>query len=890
MAWLTRLANLLRRRDLNSEIDEEFAFHIDARTEANIANGMTEDEARRDARQRFGSRAGLREETRDANVLVQLESLWQDLRHGTRMLVRNPALATIAVMSIAFGTGANVAIFSMADALLLQPLPVAEPGRLLAVGFRVLLGTTYQSAASYSDYRDIRDRTQSFEGVLAYDYETVAVTARAGGPPRIRFATFVSDNFFDVLGVGLSRGRGFRSDEGNIADPRPVVVLSDSMWRSEFGAAPSIMGQTLRISGIDCQIIGVSAPTFTGVHSIIKDSLYLPLAMLPRVGAIASRDVLEARDARILRLKGRLRPGVSLSQAQAELTSIQRDLERAYPETNTNVSLLAQTEFDYRFEQRPLDSSMIVVLTILSTAVLAVACANVAGLLGSRAPIRAREIAVRLAIGASRARLVRQLVTESAAIAVVGGVGGLAVAQVGIRLLRQIRFPSDAITPPSFQLGERALLFSLSVEMLSAILVGLGPAWQTTRVDLCGTIKSSDRGNSARRRLTGRSALVALQIALSLVVLTIAVFAVQTFRSELTKGPGFRTTHMAKVTVSPGQAGYSDASTVRFYARVLDEMRSLSGVQSAAVTSSMPLFAFRFVSLLPEGRRLDRGETVVPVWANSVDEGYFDTMDIGMIAGRPFAPSDDASAPAVAIVNDTLARHYWPGSDPIGKRLQILEPDGPLVEVVGVVRTTTYLFPGERPQQAIHFPYRQRPSGSMVLLARVTGASADHVRALGDTVHGVDADVPVYDAQTIEDFYSARVTAIGSVLVRLVGWMALMGLILTMVGLYGLVSYSVSRRVREIGIRIAVGATPARIVMMVLREGMLPAWVGLTVGLAASAATGRVITYVLPITHHVGARTYALVVPMVFVVNAIAALIPARRAATVDPTNALRCE
>ena len=890
MAWLTRLANLFRRRDLNSDIDEEFAFHIDARTQANIAIGMTGEEARRDALRRFGSRAGLREQTRDADVLVQIESLWQDLRHGARMLARTPGLTTIAVISIAFGTGANVAIFSMADALLLQPLPVTEPGRLLAVGFRVLRGTTYQSAASYPDYRDIRESTRTFDGVLAYDYETVAVTTGAGGPPRIRFATFVSDNFFDVLGVGFARGRGFRPDEGNIADPRPLVVLSDTLWRSEFAAAPSIVGQTLRVAGVDCVIVGVTAPTFTGVHSIIRDSLYLPLGMLPRVGAVARPDVLEARDARILRLKGRLRPGVSWSQAQAEMTAIQRGLAGAYPETNTNVSLLAQTEFDYRFEQRPLDSSMIVVLTILSSAVLAVACANVAGLIGSRAPIRAREIAVRLAIGASRARLVRQLVTESVTIAVVGGIGGLAVAHVGIQLLRQIRFPTDTITPPSFQLGERALLFSLTVAMLSAIVVGLGPAWQTTRVDLSAAIKSRDRGSSARRRLTGRSVLVALQVALSLVVLTIAVFAVQVFDSELTKGPGFRTTHIAKVTVSPGQAGYDDARAVGFYTRVLDETRALSGVQSAAATSGLPLFSFRFVSLLPEGRRLDRGDTVVPVWANSVDDRYFETMDIGMIAGRSFAPTDDADAPAVAIVNDTLARHYWPDSDPIGKRLQVLEPDGPLVEVVGVVRTTTSLFPGERPQQAIHFPYRQRPSSSMVVLARVTGASSDYVRPLRDAVGRVDADVPVYENQTIEDFYSARVTAIGNVLVRLIGWMALMGLILTMIGLYGLVSYSVSRRVREIGIRIAVGATSARVVTMVLREGMLPAWVGLGVGLAGSAATARLITYVLPVTYHVGPQTYGVVVPMVLVVNVVAALIPASRAARVDPTNALRCE
>jgi predicted permease len=329
---------------------------------------------------------------------------------------------------------------------------------------------------------------------------------------------------------------------------------------------------------------------------------------------------------------------------------------------------------------------------------------------------------------------------------------------------------------------------------------------------------------------------------------------------------------------------------VRFYTTLLDETRALSGVQAAAATSGMPLFSFQFVSLLPEGQRLERGETVVPVWTNSVDERYFETMGIGLIAGRSFARTDDADAPPVAIINDTLARQYWPDSNPIGKRLQILEQDGPLVEVVGVVRSTTYLFPGERPQRAIHFPYRQRPSGSMVLLARVTGASADYVRPLREAVRRVDADVPVYDGQTIEEFYSARVTAIGNVLVRLIGWMALMGMALTMVGLYGLVSYSVSRRVREIGVRIAVGATYARVVMMVLREGILPAWVGLAVGLAASAATARLITYVVPVTYHVSARTYLLVVPLVFLVNAAAALIPATRAARVDPTSALRCE
>jgi predicted permease len=409
-------------------------------------------------------------------------------------------------------------------------------------------------------------------------------------------------------------------------------------------------------------------------------------------------------------------------------------------------------------------------------------------------------------------------------------------------------------------------------------------------VDLSTAIKSSDRGSSARRRLTGRSALVALQVALSLVVLTIAVFSVQLFRSELTNGPGFRTTHIAKVTVNPAQARYSEASAARFFTRLLDEARALPGVQTAAVTSAMPLFSFQFVPILPEGQRLDRGETVVPVWSNRVDDRYFSTLEIEMIAGRSFAPTDDAEAPAVAIVNDTLARHYWPGSDAIGKRLQILEPPQSLVQIVGVVNTTTYGFPGEWPQQAIYFPYQQRPSGAMVLLARTAGDSSAHVMPLRDLVRRLDPDVAVYESQTMEDFYRARVTAIGNVLVRLTGGMALMGLTLTMIGLYGLVSYSVSRRVREIGIRIAMGATYARVVRMVLGEGMLPVWIGLGAGLALSVVTGRLMILTVPVHYHVSARTYCLVLALVFIVNAIAALIPARRAARADPTNALRCE
>jgi predicted permease len=674
VSWFDRLTNVVRGRDLNAGIDEELRFHLDSAIADNVAAGMTPEEARRDALRRFGSRAGLVERTRDANIVVGVERLWQDLRHGARVCLRNPALTLISVVSIAFGTGANVAIFSMTDALLLRPVPVERPDEILTVGSKVLHGVLYQNHASYRDYLDIGERSRSFDALVAYSYELVGIAGRAGDLPRVRFGTFVSTNFFGALGVQPQLGRGFLPDEDGKAGRGAVAILSDPFWRAEYAADPFIVGRTLRVSGREFVIVGVAPASFTGLHPYARDTVFLPMGMLPQVSALVRHDALDARDVRILTVKGRLRRGVSIAEARAELATIGRDLERAFPDTNTGVKLIAQTEFEFKYDVRPLDSAVLVVLTVLSAAVLAVACANVAGLLASRAPVRAREMALRLAIGASRGRLIRQLLTESLVIAIAGGLGGLAVGRVGIVLLHQIRIPTDIVAVPAFELDERALLLTILIAMASAVLVGLGPALQTTRVDLSATLKSSDGRRGLRFRVTGRSVLVGLQVALSLVILTLAMFAVQVFGRELTTGPGFRTTGMAKVTISPGQAGYTDGESGRFFLRALDEARALPGVMAATVTSAMPMFSFQFVPVLREGERAARGEVVPPAWANCVDEGFFRTMEIGVLAGRVFEAGDDADAPAVAVVNDTLARHYWPGDNPLGKRLQLLEP------------------------------------------------------------------------------------------------------------------------------------------------------------------------------------------------------------------------
>ncbi len=897
MGWLTRLANLFKRRDLNAEIDEELQFHLDAQIDESVKSGMTPAEARRDAFRRFGGRAGLRESVRDANLIGQIERLWQDLRHGLRVFARSPSLSAIAVASIAFGTGANVAIFSVADALLLRPLPVPRPSDVLSIGSRVRHGPMYHHAASYPDYVDLRDRTTTLTGLVAYVNETVGVTLRANEAPQARIGTFVSTNFFDVLEVAPQLGRVFQPDDDDRRGSGAVALLSDGLWRAEFGANPDVVGRPIRVSGRVFHIVGVVPASFSGLDKYVQEAVFLPITTLPRSATPERHNVLELRDARILAVKGRLRPGVTVSQAQAELATIGADLERDHPDTNAGQTVQAMTEFDYRVERRPYDMLLVVALSTLSMAVFVVACANVAGLLASRGPARAREMALRLASGACRARLVRQLVTESLGIAIGGAVGGIGVAWVGIRLLRQVRYPTELYAHPTFDLNERALVVGVAIAAASALLVSLGPALQTTRVDLVTNLKSSDRDRRGpRRRLNARSALVASQVALSLVLLTITVFTLQMFTHEVEAGPGFRTTDMALATVRPAQAGYDEPKAEQFFTELLEHARALPGVRSASVASAMPLFSFKFVPILPApadagaGLRQASAEEAIPAWANSIDSQYFETMNITLLKGRPFAPADIAGAPAVAIVNATMARRYWSDADPIGRRLLVASASPRIVEIVGVVATTTYGLPGEIPQNAIYFPYRQRPRGEMTLLMQTAVHSTELLDPARELVRRLDPDVPVSDVQTMEAFYAVRVTDTGNVLVRLVGGMGVMGLLLTMVGLYGLVSYAVSRRTREIGIRIAIGATYARILRMVLRQGMTPAWAGLGAGIVLSMLAARFLAQRSPLSHQVDTATFYVVIPLILAVTLAAAFLPARRAARVDPTEALRTE
>ena len=799
------------------------------------------------------------------------------------------------MVSIAFGTGANVAMFSLADTLLLRPLPVERPSELLTIGTRVRRGLSTWNVCSYPDFIDIRARTKTFVDLVASDYFVAGIAPDRGSSPQVRLLSLVNGDFFRLLGVEPALGRAFLPDEDEVEGRNPVVILSHAMWQQEFAGDPQVLGRTIFISAVEFTVVGVAPASFTGLHSLLREGAFVPLAMWPRVQPFIHINPLTTRDLRALTVRGRLRPGVTLTEARAELATIGQALELAYPDTNSNHALTAQTELAMRFERSPLDSWLMVVLTTLSIAVLCVACANVAGLLASRAPVRSREIALRLAVGAARARLVRQLITESLGVAVAGGLAGLAVGHVGVVLLRQIQFPTEVLTMPLLQLDRRAFVYSVLIATASAFAFGLGPAIQTTRVNLVASLKTGDVEITRRQRLLGRNMLVAVQVALCLVILTVSVWAYRAFSRAFAAGPGFRTTHIAKIRLDPGQARYDEAQAATFFVSALDSASRIAGVTSSSVTSAMPLFSWESTLIVPEGYHLPDGQTSVRSYSNSVDERYFSTMEIPILSGRAFTAADGVDAERVAIVNDTLAEHYWPGADPIGKRFLV---DGEAgnerrrgwVTIVGVARTSAYGYFAEPPQDMIYYPFRQMPRGNMVLLVRSDRESGALLGPLREVARALDASVPAYDAQTIETFYAARVTIIGTVMTRLIGGMGVMGLTLTMVGLYGLVSYNVSRRTREIGIRVAIGATHRRVLGMILRQGMMPALGGVVAGGVLSAAVTRLLRTLVPLNSKYEAGTFAIVVPLVVLVTLIAALVPARRAARVHPTEALRCE
>lgn len=817
-----------------------------------------------------------------------MERLARDLRYGCRALSRSPGFTLVAVLSLAIGIGADSAIFSLADALLLRPLSVLSPADVVAVDPVLVTGSS-GDRWSYQDYSDLRDQSRSFDGLVAFTAAPLGFSPTAGSLPQMTVGMLVTGNFFRVMGLEPEIGRAFRLAEDQVPGRDAVVVLSHDAWGKYFGFDRSILGRSLRLNGIDFTVIGVAPARFTGMDPFVRPAVYVPVMMWPRLGISAEGNPLESHDARDLSIRGRLKRGTSIARAQAELSAIAMHLDGGSAAVARQRRLAVRTELQERFSETAGDAILVAMLSALAAAVLLVACANLAGLLLSRVPARAKEVALRLSIGASRSTIIRQLLTESLVLALAGGAAGLAVAYGGVVLLRGIQVPTDLPIVIAVQLDHRAASFSLAVSMVSVLLFGLAPAMQTARADLTTLLKSGWTGGGGRaRRRWGRDLLVVGQIALSLVLLTVATFLLRGFREALAGDPGFRTNHLIMMSFDRKLVRSAETPAQQFYRQLVERVRTLPGVKSAALASSIPMGWEQEETIVPAGGGLPAGKEGVNVKSSTVDEGYFDTMGVRLVKGRAIRPTDGPKDPPVAVANEEFAKRFCPGREPIGTRFRLGGANGPWIEVVGITKTGNYGSIGEAPKPFLYLPLAQHPQMQMTLLAESFGNPADLAAPIRGVVRELNPIQPVYDLRTMEDFYRKRVS-VALTIIQAVGIMGQMGMMLALVGLYGLAASMVNRRTREIGIRLAIGAQPRAVLWLFLRQGSRPVLSGVGVGLVMSLAAGRMLRAMFPGSRP-GNDTYLLVAFAMLAACVLAVCIPARRASRVDPMATLRNE
>ena len=881
-----RLRGLLRREAVLQEIDEELRSHVEMETHANIERGMTPDEARLAALRSFGNLGRARELVYEVRGGGMLEALWQDLRYGVRMLLKHPGFTFIAVLTLALGIGVNTALFSVVNAVLLRPLPYAEPGRLAQLYEANAQQGYDRFAFSLANFVDHRDQQTGFEQMAAYFRRDANLTG-AGEPERVQVAV-VSASFFPLLRVQPLLGRGFLTEEGTPGKHR-VAVLSYGLWQRRFGADPGILNQPVTLSGNVFTVVGVLPAHFQfpdpfGNNPLSdaapKVDLLTPLAYDPKV--------LGDRGSHFLQVLARLRPGVELAQAQTELRAIAGRLEEQYPDRNKGwtVNVFALQDEVVR-TVRP---ALLLLLAAVAF-VLLIACANVSNLLLARAAARQKEMALRLALGAPRARLLRQLLTESLLLALAGGAAGLALAYWAMRAFISFS-PANVPRTDEIRLDGTALLFTFGTTLLTSVAFGLLPALQASKPDVNTTLKEGGRqaGSRAGRPRT-RRLLVVAEVALSLLLLIGAGLMIRTFISFQRVNPGFRTDNLLTMKLALPFAKYPEPQQqVAFYQQVIERVRALPGVQGVGAVSDLPLAEGGFFAFIIEGRASASAQDDPSAVWRAINPDYFRTMGMRLRRGREFTEHDQPGAVEVIVINETMAASFWPGEDPIGKRIQIydLQPM-PWREIVGVVNDTKEAGLNAPTRPEIYVPFSQRPRAAMTLIAHTAAGPEQLADAMRAAVRAVDPEQPVYRVSTMEQFFSAHV-ATPRATMFLMGALAVAALILAAVGIYGVMAYAVTQQTHEIGIRMALGATQRNVLRLVVGQGITLTLIGEVIGLAGAFALTRLMTSLLFGVSATDPATFTVIALLLTGVALLACYIPARRATKVDPLVALRYE
>jgi predicted permease len=826
-----------------------------------------------------------------------MNTLWQDIRFGARMMVKAPGFTIIAVMSIALGIALNAAVFTFVNGMLFKPMPVRDPARLVAL-YTIEPSSVYPGSFSYPDYVDYRDHSQVFSDLFIH-YTTQGLSLKGNeGAAEIVCGELVTGNYFTGLRLDAALGRLFTPEDDKRPGGHPVAVLSYAFWRRHFAGDPKVVGRIVKLNGYDFTVIGVAKKGFSGTRQFgwIPD-VYLPLMMYAQAIPGTDESFLSNRGDRRFDINGRLRDRVTIEEARAAMNLFAKRLAADYPQTNADLSIgiiPARGKVQPAVVIMGFLSKMTGAMMGLVVFVLLVACANVANLLLSRAAARRKEIAVRLALGASRRRLIRQLLTESVMLSMLGGALGLIMA-VWLSDLFRFGAPKVDFDTVDFDydlsLDYRVLGFTLAASVLTGVIFGLAPALQSSRPDLVPTLKGeTSSAGATRRRFNLRNLLVVAQVALSLMLLVSAGLLVKSMRNTQAMSPGFRTDHLMMASVNVGLQGYDEARGRRFYKQLGERLQSLPGVERASFAGPLPLDQYDdSANVIIEGRVPKTANERLNIGFSITGPDYFETMNTPIVQGRAFTDRDNENTPRVVIINETMARRYWPNQNPIGKRMRLGGEQSPWLEVAGVARDGKYYSPNEPQIDYFFLPFWQNYDGRMTLIARTTGDPESVMAGIRREVKALDEQLPVYGARNVSEFLD-RVIGPSKAIAATVSGFGLLALLLAAVGLYGVMSYAVAERTREIGVRMALGAEPKDLKVMILREGLRLSLSGAALGLAGAFGLAQLLRSLLYGVSATDPLIFGAVALSLIVVSLVACWIPARRATKVDPMIALRCE
>ena len=881
------------RRDIGAEVDDEIAFHVDARAEELIAAGMTKEDARASAIAEFGdvdrARRTLRHlDERHARSAARREvfsDLWQDARVATRSLARAPAFVAVVTLTLALGIGLNTAVYSIVDAYLFRPLPVPY-GKELVILAQSDAALAAPHEMSYPNYRDFRRDTAVFSELAAFVLDQVNVSG-GHGAQRIMVQE-VTANFFAALGLRPALGRLIQpgDDDGELA--HPYIVLSHAFWLSHFGGDPAAIGDTIRLNNHPVTIIGVAPAGFDGTDGLLAIDAFTPMNQTwPSFGT-----KLEDRGSSGFNVIGRLRPGLSLGAARAAVAAKTATLEREYPAANRDITMHLVPETRARpnvaiSANVPVIAAAFMSLVLL---VLIVASANVASLLLARATARIREQAIRSALGASRWRLARHAVIECLLLALAGGTGAIVLGNIAVRSLTRLRIAADVPIRWRIAVDQRVILFTLAIVVGTALLAAIAPLLAMRRTNLTDTLKAGARGISGgHQRLRG--VLVVSQLAVCVTIVVCAALFARSAANASRVDPGFRTDHILLASAQLGIQGYDSSRGAQFEREVERRVAALPGVRSATLARHTPFGYNNDIEyILPEAPTAPVPDRGIGAFNTMVTPNYFETMRIPIVEGRDFDERDNATAPRVAIVTRAMATRIWPGQSALGKKFRVTK-DGPVTEIVGVSGDIQYFALGETPKPFLFRPYSQLYSSSFTLMIHTGVDPASLAGAVRSTVASLDPTLPLYDVRSFDEHIrSGRAmlgTRLGAAFSEVFGGLALL---LAAVGLYGLLSYAVAQRTREIGIRVALGAQTGTVLQLVVRQGLALSALGAAIGLAITVLVTRLLTALL---FGVAPRDPVIlggVVVVLLAVGVVASMVPALKAARVDPLAALRAE